>query len=682
MTALAEIRRPLALFAEGIAAMVLELDTDAQKGSEAVLLPESIEHFDDPEQNRRAFRLAALEGIARRTHGAEAFEFAVAMTMFTDLVPGVGEPVPVGTFSEHRHGSRVSDLERFLRLLPNPGFAGSVFEELETARIRSSLCRSYPGVLPDVMRSRRYELDQRESAHNDSPPPSVAVSFVDALRLWSCGLDGTLERSVQLLVEAVLEPEATVYRSMEICLIVCVHIALDPLTPLENEVIDATELAKLADELPDDTDSVGRATDGDGRSDSDDQQTALPAVDIPEGPGTAFVGDLADDVYTQAFSSSTPGEDRQGPNQWRSSPRGNLSETTEREPYGLRLSNALRPTRAKDRAYRYPEWDYHVARYRLDWCRLIERRIDAGSHEFMERVRRDHSTLRAQIKRRLSAIRPEQRIRVHGTSDGDELSIDAVIGAVVDRRAGQSPEDHLYIRRDPAERDVAAAFLIDLSRSTDSPVMPAPSEPKDAGITHDRYDPFGPGYWDVVDFAAPPVGRRVVDVAKEAVAVMCESLQLLGDRHAIYGFSGRSRQQVDFLVAKEFEDRPSARNWSALGAMEPMSYTRMGPAIRHTAAKLTGQGARTRILLVISDGYPQDEGYGPDPNDSDYGLHDTAQALREAESAGITTFCVTVDPAGHDYLRRMCPEHRYLVIDDMAALTSELEKVYAALTLR
>ena len=162
--------------------------------------------------------------------------------------------------------------------------------------------------------------------------------------------------------------------------------------------------------------------------------------------------------------------------------------------------------------------------------------------------------------------------------------------------------------------------------------------------------------------------------------MLCESLETLGDRHAIYGFSGRGRHEVEFLVAKEFGDRPSARTWSALGAMQPMSYTRMGPAIRHAAAKLAAQAARTRILLVISDGYPQDEDYGPDRNDSNYGIHDTARALREAEAIGITTFCITVDPAGHDYLRLMTPEQRYLVIDDIAALTPELEKIYGALT--
>src|SRR6185436_6161628 len=114
--------------------------------------------------------------------------------------------------------------------------------------------------------------------------------------------------------------------------------------------------------------------------------------------------------------------------------------------------------------------------------------------------------------------------------------------------------------------------------------------------------------------------------------------------------------------------------------MEPRRYTRMGPAIRHAASKLAAQPARTKVLIVVSDGYPQDKDYGPITGDSEYGLHDTARALQEAERAHISTFCVTVDPAGHDYLRRMCAEDRYLVIDDVTALPEELSKIYRALT--
>ena len=99
--------------------------------------------------------------------------------------------------------------------------------------------------------------------------------------------------------------------------------------------------------------------------------------------------------------------------------------------------------------------------------------------------------------------------------------------------------------------------------------------------------------------------------------------------------------------------------------MRSLKYTRMGPAVRHATAKLAAQPSRTKLLIVISDGYPQDVDYGPVRGDHEYGLQDTARALREAVDAGVTPYLVTIDPAGHDYLRRMLPEGSYVVIDDV-----------------
>jgi nitric oxide reductase activation protein len=114
--------------------------------------------------------------------------------------------------------------------------------------------------------------------------------------------------------------------------------------------------------------------------------------------------------------------------------------------------------------------------------------------------------------------------------------------------------------------------------------------------------------------------------------------------------------------------------------MKPHRSTRMGPAIRHAVRKLARQQARIKTLLMLSDGYPQDYDYGKDRKSKDYGIQDTMMALREAQLKGIQTFCITVDPSGHDYLRDMCPDQQYLVIDDIAALPDELPKVYRGLT--
>jgi nitric oxide reductase NorD protein len=283
---------------------------------------------------------------------------------------------------------------------------------------------------------------------------------------------------------------------------------------------------------------------------------------------------------------------------------------------------------------------------------------------------------------------------------------------VIDRRTGQATDEHLYVRRDRALREVAAAFLVDMSASTDFPVpdpvaapivatiatpvtgpvagptngtRPAASSGATSGVSSAVPPPeTGPylygGYDDLLLTTPAAPKRRVIDVAKESLVLMCDALQTLGDSYAVYGFSGEGRDNVEFHVAKDFDDRLSAQTWGALAAMQPRRSTRMGPAIRHAAVKLARQPMRLKVLIIISDGYPQDSDYGPNRSDDEYGIQDTARALQEAERAGISTFCITIDPAGHDYLRRMCSENRYLVIDDVRSLPDELTKVYRALT--
>src|SRR4030042_1770821 len=108
--------------------------------------------------------------------------------------------------------------------------------------------------------------------------------------------------------------------------------------------------------------------------------------------------------------------------------------------------------------------------------------------------------------------------------------------------------------------------------------------------------------------------------------------------------------------------------------------TRMGPAIRHAVEKISGRESKIKNLILISDGYPQDYDYGEDRGEKEYALKDTLMAQETAARQNIHTFCITVDRAGHDYLRQMCQPSRYLVIEETAALPRELLKIYRRLT--
>lgn len=318
---------------------------------------------------------------------------------------------------------------------------------------------------------------------------------------------------------------------------------------------------------------------------------------------------------------------------------------------------ALRRLRSEesDGAYfAYDEWDYHIADYRSRWCRLYELNIAGDSGEFFTRALGDYARLIPEIRRQFQRVRPEMYRTVRGLEDGEDFDLNAAIAARIDRRAGRAPSSRLYVARKREERDVATLFLVDMSASTDEPLIPADGETARAG-------------------ARP---RRIIDVTKETLVIMAEALEEIGDAYAIYGFSGHGRDRVEVYRVKAFSESLSATVKGRLGGIEPKRSTRMGTALRHAVEKLGAVSARVKHLFLLSDGFPQDYDYGQDRRSNVYGIRDTAVALREAEAAGITPFCITVDKAGHDYLRQMCDESRYMVIEDLTALPRELPKIY------
>ena len=223
-----------------------------------------------------------------------------------------------------------------------------------------------------------------------------------------------------------------------------------------------------------------------------------------------------------------------------------------------------------------------------------------------------HATLVRQIRRRFDALRP-RRVRLSRQTDGTELDLSAYVTAFADWQAGQSGEDRFYTAERPARRDLAIALLIDTSESTDG--------------------------W---------VGGslRIVDVEKEALVVLIEALDALGDLYAVLAFSGHGPANVRLLTIKAFEEPMSTAVRRRVAALEPDGYTRTGAAIRHASTLLGAQRTRYRLLLVLSDGKPNDV----DEYEGRYGIEDTRQAIAEARLQGIVPFCLTVDREAPAYL--------------------------------
>jgi nitric oxide reductase NorD protein len=649
---LADVQRVLALFAHGVAGHSLHLQPHEPRpeiGRESVIgtdgsalrVPAEIGAFPSPRHNLGAYLVVVLHQVGQLLLGT--FTFAV----------------------EH-------EVDRW----PSRGLLRFAFVKLEDRRIDLAIRRGYPGAAGNLDRFLAH-------ARSFRPPPAslpLRDGLAEALAQHSLGAasvgplpgdtTGLLER--MLAVAGIVEAErATAMDSARAAIAICA--LFDELGPRDAPA-DPIDLEEAVDSSGP---ATQRAPNEPGGSTFEEERDALglpaddldghgielrgtfTAIDIPYGAIDGQAGTLPDLVTESGSPDASPpdSDERDG------SPSPSPVLAGRRSPF------------ESDRSFLYDEWDYHRQGYLKGWCRVYEHRLRGDDHQFLAGVRRRHADLAVQVRRSFSFVRPESWHRVHSTNEGEEFDLDAVIDAMVDRRAGHVTDEHLYIRRERGQREVATAFLLDMSGSTSAPV-PDPDAPPAPDFEDDE-DPFTFGLRD-----APPSQpeRRVLDIAKDALALMGEALQILGDEYAIYGFSGEGRDGVEFYVAKELHDAPSTRAWASLAAMEPRRYTRMGPAIRHAATKLGAVSARTKLLIVVSDGYPQDRDYGPVRGDNDYGLHDTARALQEAERARIATFCVTVDPAGHDYLRTMCAEDRYLVIDDVRALPRELSKLYRGLS--
>ncbi len=630
---LVDVHPSLSLFAEGIVGEPIRIEALEGEGrgwpwsaavddALVVRLPATMASFDTLGANRRAYRTQVLQQLSHR--------------LFATSPNDRRDPHPLIAASAE------------------PGLALELFSLFENWRVAAGTKRMYPGAKAGIDQAMASALGELAPGR---PTPMQAV------RLATLGSSAAATMSGADIVDGwaatLLSPRSTTDHSARAALAV-----LELVQQLAREADGGSD--NPATEVPldvamDDVVLEDQTPEGD----EDVDQALGAAIGSTMPPVEAMMVDELDGAVAEGELPIAEKAKEQ--------PKA-------RGPKPQKRSLKIADLESDGRSFVYDEWDYLTERYRAAWCRVVEERLVGDDHQFIVQVRRSHQELRARIRRNFAQLRPQERVRMHRRTEGEDLDLDAVVEAMVDRRSGRTPDDNLHLRREPMARDVATAFLVDLSASTGSvAVEPEP-------IPLDEW-----GEFDFVEYPSRGVGsgagapvvidnRKVIDIAKESVALMCDALGQLGDRHAVFGFSGTGRKNVQFVVAKQFDDRTSPTTWSALASMKPMAYTRMGPAIRHATAHLAVQESQTKILLVISDGYPQDIDYGDDRRDRDYGIQDTARALEEARAAGVDPFCVTIDPAGHDYLRTMCPDERYLVIDDVAALPDELAKLYLALT--
>ena len=328
----------------------------------------------------------------------------------------------------------------------------------------------------------------------------------------------------------------------------------------------------------------------------------------------------------------------------------------------------------------YDEWDFVALDYKPAWCRVRESTMQEGSAEFYEQTIERHAGLINEVRRQFEMMVPETYRKEKRLTDGEEFDLDAVIDAIVQRRAGATPDDKVYWRRNKTERDVAVIFLLDMSASTAEAIEERSDFDDDDEDIPD--DPRQYLFW--LRSRREQQKRsylRIIDLEKESTVLLIRALETIGDQYGIYGFSGYGRENVEFYSVKGLEEQFSDRVAKRIDGITPLHATRMGPAIRHATAKLDDVSAKTKVLFLISDGRPQDRGYSREGAEKEYAVHDTHDALVQAKAKGIIPFLLTVDRAGHDYMKEMCGDLPYEVLADIELLPKRLPQLYSRLTL-
>jgi hypothetical protein len=296
---------------------------------------------------------------------------------------------------------------------------------------------------------------------------------------------------------------------------------------------------------------------------------------------------------------------------------------------------------AGDKGVPYPEWDYREQRYKRNWSWVQEKQLAESNMAETNRLERQYSNALKRLKKAIQAQKPARLAPRLRQLEGDDMDINAVVGYVAEKQAGRSPTPAIYRRRELRQREIAVTLLADMSTSI---------------MQH-----------------LPEGGGRLVDRVRAGVLLFAESMEEVGDAYSIAGFCSKYRDNVSYYTIKGFEQPLSEEVRSQIGGMSGRLATRMGAAIRHATACFDEVDSRRRLLLILSDGRPEDY---DDGGDRRYLHEDTRMAVKEAVARGVHPFCITVDTMANQYLPQIFGKGHYLVLDHINSLPNKLPEIY------
>ncbi|MEV6850089.1 hypothetical protein [Actinoplanes sp. NPDC051411] len=569
-------------------------------------------------------------------------------------------------------------LEQFTRLFGRSALAVEVYAVLEDLRIDAAAVRRFPGLAPAFRAAQREALENRPELTLLPPRAAVAEALV-RLSLGAsdvmapASLFDSLSR-VAAVARPLTLPAATPESSAEAAIRIYQVLAGLPNVGVQRSVRPFA-FAEAAFDVDDPWFRLGEKEirlEGDEKFD-----VRFHPVRYRDVPGPRYAGQQASGMPLQeAILRMTPDEAAESSDE---DTEGLVERSLQAERGGVDVTTTDRPdtppeplphdhgpnldedhdhvhghlhAHGRDE-FVYPEWDSVAGRYLRDWTLVRQRRPSPMMKARPDRSHRSalarHGHLLPGLVAQLSRVRPSGRDFVRRSRHGDDLDLDACVDALLDLRTGVEPSDRLYVSVQERRRDVAVAVAVDLSSSTAERL---------------------PGTLPA---------KRILDLQRDAVSLLLEALERIGDVYGIFGFSGGGRDDVRVSVVKGLDERRTPAMIHRLAGLVPDHTTRMGPPIRHLTSLLRRSEAATKILLIVSDGRPYDLDYGQQYGDSavlSYAVADTAKALQEARTVGVRPYLVTIDPAGGDYLSDMADPQEYHVISNALDLPNALASLY------
>jgi nitric oxide reductase NorD protein len=651
------VQTTLRLYVEGLTGRQIEIQPLAAVPQESrmgdgktIFLPASVSEFGDDELDFKLYKVLAAHGAGQIEFGTHERDTAGLRAAFGSLaelfaataaesdafsLAGYIEDVQTGEAAlspaeqarrdalERKTLPTDSDYTAVLQIFPEPPLARKIFTTLENGRIDRRLRRAYKGL--------RRDLDMMQEHLKVARPrildvPVNQIPFELLFQSTLCG--GAGDDARQFFAQIVIELETVIaeYLNRADSSVADTLMATNRVYSLFQS-INAQDKAKSENKEESESDADENFNENAIEASSDAEQTAEDR--------TQKLSDARD-----LFNAWNNLEDEAEPENWSAAESWLTHDVPEQ------------PLETGETAFDYDEWDRELGDYRLGWSRVVEKKIRRGDARFVENTRERYKGTISSIRHQFQLMKPENLTRIHNEIDGDDYDLNAVIDYVIDKRADGRISERIYTKKLRKQRDVAVAFLLDQSSSTARTITRNPLQP----YTHP--------------------GRRIIEIEKEGLVLMSEALEAVGDVYSIYGFTSEGRRNVKFYVVKDFQEKYSEEIERRIGGISFQNNTRLGAAIRHAANKLLRQDARTKLLVILTDGRPYDHDYG----DAKYAREDVREALRDAKVSGITPFCITIDRESEQELKDLYGDVGYTIIDDVLNLPERLPNIYRRLT--